>query len=207
MGSLLALASLPAQVPQLISYQGRVTSGTTNFHGTGQFKFALVGTNQAGGLLTLWSHDGTGVNGGEPSTSLGLEVNQGLFTVLLGDATLAGMRLLPATIFTNPEVRLRVWFADGPGPAQRLTPDQRLAAVGYALMAANVADGVVTAAKLADGAVTSAKLAPGAIGTNHLAAGQVVKSLNGLKDDVVLAAGSNVTLATVGNTLRIDPSR
>jgi hypothetical protein len=34
---------LRAQVPQVLTYQGRVTSGGTNFSGDGQFKFALVG--------------------------------------------------------------------------------------------------------------------------------------------------------------------
>ena len=49
---LLALAcsvalSLSAQVPSLLSYQGRVTASGTNFNGVGAFKFALVthGTN------------------------------------------------------------------------------------------------------------------------------------------------------------------
>jgi hypothetical protein len=46
---------------------------------------------------------------------------------------------------------------------------------------------------LADGAVTAAKI-PG---------GQVVKSLNGLKDDVTLAAGVNTTITPAGNTLTI----
>ncbi len=33
---------LPAQVPQLINYQGRVAVGAANFSGSGAFKFALV---------------------------------------------------------------------------------------------------------------------------------------------------------------------
>jgi hypothetical protein len=43
---LLALAlTAAAQVPETISYQGRVTASGTNFTGTGQFKFALVSTS------------------------------------------------------------------------------------------------------------------------------------------------------------------
>jgi len=34
--------SLPAQVPQLISYQGRVAVNNVPFTGAGQFKFALI---------------------------------------------------------------------------------------------------------------------------------------------------------------------
>ena len=35
-------ASLLAQVPQLINYQGRVAVGGANFDGLGRFKFALL---------------------------------------------------------------------------------------------------------------------------------------------------------------------
>ena len=31
-----------AQVPQMINFQGRVTTGGTNFNRTGGFKFALI---------------------------------------------------------------------------------------------------------------------------------------------------------------------
>jgi hypothetical protein len=55
---------LRAQVPQLINYQGRVVVGTTNFDGSGQFKFALV---NAAGTTTYWSNDGTSVNGSQPT--------------------------------------------------------------------------------------------------------------------------------------------
>ena len=40
-------ASLSAQVPSVVSYQGHLQAGGTNFHGAGLFKFALIdrGTN------------------------------------------------------------------------------------------------------------------------------------------------------------------
>jgi len=122
-----------AQVPQLINYQGRVTDGGTNFNGTGLFEFALVNTT---GSTNYWSNDGT--SAGQPATSVSLTVTKGLYSVQLGDTTVAGMTIaIPITIFTNSDVRLRVWFSDGTG-FQQLAPDQRIAAVGYALMAANV---------------------------------------------------------------------
>ncbi len=123
-----------AQVPQLLNYQGRVTVGGTNFDGTAQFKFALV---NATGSTNYWSNDGRVT--GQPVTAVALSVTKGLYSVLLGDTGVAGMGYaVSSLIFTNSEVRLRVWFNDGVTGFQQLTPDQRVAAVGYALVAANV---------------------------------------------------------------------
>ena len=114
----------PAQVPQIINYQGRVAIGGTNFSGTGQFQFALVdGT----GAATYWSN-GTGV--------VSLPVTKGLYSVLLGDTNLAGMAAIPLASFANSDVRLRVWFGPQGFALQPFAPDQRLAAVGYAFNAA-----------------------------------------------------------------------
>ena len=155
--AVLLAAPARAQVPQLINYQGRVVVGTVNFNGTGQFKFALV---NAAGTTTYWSNDGASVAGAEPAAAVPLAVTKGLYSVLLGDATLPSMTIVPATVFTNPDVRLRVWFNDGVNGSQLLTPDQRIAAVGYAMMAGNVQDGTITSAKIASGGVGSAQLAP-----------------------------------------------
>jgi hypothetical protein len=131
---LVAAGPLAAQVPQLLNYQGRVTVGGNNFDGTGQFKFALV---NAVGSTNYWSNDGMGT--GQPVTAVPLTVTKGLYSVLLGDTSLAGMGVaVSPVVFANPDVRLRVWFNDGASGFQQLVPDQRVAAVGYALMAANL---------------------------------------------------------------------
>src|SRR5437879_4556189 len=160
------LNQLCAQVPQLINFQGRVAVDGVNFNGSGEFKFALVNGD---GSSSFWSNDGSSANGNEPSNAVPIAVSQGLYAVLLGDATLTNMTPISAAIFTNTDVRLRIWFNDGTNGFQQLAPDQRIAAVGYAMMAANVADGVVTSAKLADRAVTSGKLAIGAVAATNIA--------------------------------------
>ncbi len=66
-----------------------------------------------------------------------------------------------------------------------------------------IAAGGVTASELSASAVTPPKIAAGAVTAAAIASGQVVKTLNGLADAVTLAAGSNVTLTTSGNTLTI----
>ncbi len=180
----LAIAStLSAQVPQLINYQGRVTIAGVNFDGVGQFRFALV---NATATTTYWrnSPDTTPADG-VPDAAVVLTVSRGLYAVQLGDTTLAGMNALPNTVFSNPDVRLRIWFNDGAHGTQLLSPDQRFAAVGYAMMADNVADGAITSAKIAAGAVGSAQLANGAVGNLQLADHAV--SANNLAPGAALA--------------------
>ena len=155
-----------AQVPQMINYQGRVAVGGTNFNGSGQFKFALVGP---GGTPSFWSNNGTSVNGSEPTVAVALSVAQGLYSVQLGDASLAGMTAVPSTVFSNPDVRLRVWFNDGVSGSQLLTPDQRITSVGYAMMAGNVPDGAITASKLAPGVINSTNLSANSVTSEQLA--------------------------------------
>lgn len=128
------LTQLQAQIPQLINYQGRVLVGSVNFDGTGQFKFALV---NASGSTTYWSNDGTSTNGSEPTNPVSLSVVKGLYSVLLGDVLLANMTAVPASVFNNADVRLRIWFNDGAHGSQLITPDQRIASVGYSMVASN----------------------------------------------------------------------
>ncbi len=149
-------STVQAQVPQIINYQGRVQVGTTNFDGTGQFKFALVNQN---GSVTYWSNDGTSTAGSQPTNAVSLSVAKGLYSVLLGDTSVAGMTgAIPPSVFSNPDVRLRVWFNNGTNGSQLLTPDQRIASTGYAMMAGNVPNGAITSEKIAGGAVTSSQI-------------------------------------------------
>jgi hypothetical protein len=208
--ALVLLGHLHAQVPGLLNYQGRVASGGVNFDGAGKFRFALVNTD---GSVTYWSNDGTSVAGGAPTDPVTLVVSKGLYSVLLGDPAIDHMTAIPASVFAHADVRLRVWFDDGTNLSQLLAPDQRLAAVGYAMIAADVPDGAITAGKIAPGAVGATQLAAGSVGTAQLAgngvtaaniaSGQVVKNLNGLVDGVTLAAGANISLTPAGNTLTI----
>jgi hypothetical protein len=53
------------------------------------------------------------------------------------------------------------------------------------------------------GTYPSPSLATGAVSSGNIAAGQVVKTLNGATDAVTIAAGSNVSVTPVGNTITI----
>ncbi len=133
-----------AQVPGIINYQGRIVDGGTNFNGTGQFEFALINN---GGTSNYWSNDGTAV--GQPALAVSRSVANGLYSVLLGDTTIPNMTVaVPAAVFTNADVLLRVWFNDGVAGFQQLAPDQRIAAAGYAEVAATVPDGSIVSSQL-----------------------------------------------------------
>lgn len=156
--ALLAVVFCPAaraEVPRLFSHQGRLSVSGVLADGTGYFKFAFVG-GQGVSAEMLWSNAPDGDSDGQPDHAVALTLTRGLYSVLLGDASLANMALLPAEVFDRGEVYLRIWFdSDGIGDFERLEPDQRVASVGYSLRAASVPDGTITAAKLAPDALGS----------------------------------------------------
>ena len=159
-GSVISLVTLAsAQVPQILSYQGRIAVGDppVNFDGSGEFKFALV---NADGLVTYWSNDDSSTAGSEPTAAVTLTVTKGLYSVLLGDAP---MTAIPASVFANADVNLRVWFDDGANSSQLLTPDQRLAAVGYAMVAGGLPGVTAVGGRIGIGTET-----PDAFGKLHV---------------------------------------
>ena len=240
-------------VPQLINYQGVVSSNGSPYEGVGKFKFAIIGEGQGneratatavvyannflvdivvteGGsgylappevmitdstgsgaaaiahltgdtvssitvidagygysssptitltapqsdnTMTYWSNDGSSTLGSEPDSAVEVNVSEGIFSLLLGDVNLSNMDPLPASVFTNENVFLRIWFSDLDNGFEQLSPDQRIAAVGYAMMSAQVAPGSIDTKALAQGAVTSINIAPGSIDSTALALGAV----------------------------------
>jgi hypothetical protein len=91
---------------------------------------------------------------------------------------------------------------NGNGSFTILTPRQPVNAAPYALYAPK-ADTANTAAATAVNSVSAASIQSSSITSNKIASGQVVKTLDGLTDDVTLAAGTNVSLTRNGNTLTI----
>lgn len=145
-GFLLAAPGLFGQVPALLHHQGRVAVGETLFEGAGRFKFALVSADAS---QAYWGNAPDQNADGEPDEAVALPVSRGLYSVLLGDTALPHMAALPPAVFAQPALHLQVWFDDGVHGFERLAPDTRLGAVGYAMVAATVPDGSITGAKLA----------------------------------------------------------
>ena len=67
----------------------------------------------------------------------------------------------------------------------------------------SVANDGVTSTMLQNNSVTTAKITDGTITATDIANTQIVKSLNTLKDNVTLIAGSNITITPGGNNLTI----
>lgn len=129
------LGPVRGQIPGLVNYHGRITAGGKEFAGTGQFKFALL---DSAGAKTYWSNDGSSIGGSEPLSAVLLNVEGGQYSVMLGDTTISHMTVpIPATVFGNSDVRLRVWFNDGKSSFRQVAPDQSVRAVAFSLFAAS----------------------------------------------------------------------
>ncbi len=162
-----------------------LAQGTTAFTYQGSLN---DGANPITGMydLKFTLYDSVGAVG-SPVDKLATGVTNGLFTVMLD---------FGAGIFTGPARWLEIAAkTNGAATYVALSPRQPLTPSPYALYAA----GATTAANatLANGVSAGAVTGPG------IAAGQVVKSLNTLRDDVTLAAGANLTLTPSGQTLTL----
>jgi hypothetical protein len=117
----------------MVNYQGTVRKNGTIFDGTGYFKFAVMNSPTGPGTVNYWAHDGTAQY--TPTTYITLTVINGLFNVLLGDATniLSMTEVMSDTVFQYTDSYLRVWFSDTPNNFQAMEPNQRFASVAYAL--------------------------------------------------------------------------
>ena len=160
-------------VPAVLNYAGQVAVNGQAFDGQGLFKFALV---NADGNVSYWSNDGTSANGSEPAVHVGIAVNGGLYSLLLGNTAMSDMGAIdPAVFAQHTDAKLRVWFSDGVNGFQQLSPDRPFASVPYAFSAgtaqsagsANIANGSVSLDMLSQD-VKSQINAP--IGLNRLSA-------------------------------------
>lgn len=108
---------------------------------------------------TFWSNDGTSVAGSAPTSAVSAGVTNGLFTAVLGDTTLANMTAIDASLFTQPNLQLRIWFNDGVNGFAALSPIQNLTPTPYADFAttANGVSGTLQASQIT-GIITSANI-------------------------------------------------
>ena len=117
--------------PPAVSFSGGGGSGATATAAISSGSVTNIAINNAGSgytnaptvtiapppdditYVTYWSNDGTSVAGSEPAAAVSVSVANGLFTVVLGDPTVANMTAMDASLFTQPNLQLRIWFDDG----------------------------------------------------------------------------------------------
>jgi len=173
-----------AQSPSAITYQGRLTSGGLPANGYYDFKFSLYAVTSGGSPVA------------NPIAKPPLLVTNGLFATTL-DFGAAGF---PGD---NRWLEIAVRPSGSSGNYQTLDPRQRITATPYALQAASVADGAVTAGKLSAGAGPDGQVL-------KMSGGQLVWGTAGAGGGGVslVASGTGLTGGPITNTgtLAIDPS-
>lgn len=105
---------------------GRVTGFTVGTAGSGYTAnpTLTIAAPPVAGPTIIWNNNGPAP--AAPVNAVNLNVDRGLYSVLLGDRSIANMAVIPPAVFTRPDLRLRVWFN-----GTQLSPDQRLAPTGY----------------------------------------------------------------------------
>ena len=176
---------------------GAVTSITVNNPGSGYTSSPTVTIAPPPANITYttyWSNDGTSVNGSEPAAAVVVGVSNGLFTVVLGDTTLANMQAIPAAVFTTqPDLQLRIWFSDGVNGFAALSPVQNLTPAPYAVKANSASNllGSLPAGQLSG--TIAATLLPGIVLTNGAANVTLTGTFSGNGAGV-----TNISVSSVG---------
>lgn len=148
-----------------------------------------------------WLDDGQGTNGA-PNYGLVLVPHPvGTDTPALANITFDSKE----NTQTSHEPQLLIAFAR-PTALQTVSHDASLSGDGTSANPLAVNAGSIGTTQLASNSVTGDKVASGTLTAQNIAMGEVVKSVNGVTDNVTLRAGANVTIQPSGSTLTISAS-
>jgi len=159
---------------------------TNNGFGYSGRTIVTIGPPDAPDAASLWSNNGSSVNGSEPTAAVRLAVTNGLYAVGLGDQRVLQMtEPIPGAIFGSADnIHLRTWFSATPGgPFEQLSPDQRLLTSPFAFHSETAtSSGFADLASQATLADTANTLSPEAVletltVTGTLQAGELVGTL------------------------------
>ena len=198
------VASTPPLDGQVLKYNGAANQwlpGTDN-----------VGGGGGGGTITGVT-PGTGLNGGGTTGNVTIGIGPGG----VGTGQLAEGSVVDSKIVTVSGAKVigQVTDAFNATNAANATNSAQLGGVPASqylqtngngsgltnLNASSITTGTLSNARI--GQIATANIADAAVTGAKIGGGHVVKTLNGLTDNVTLAAGSNITLTPSGNTLTI----
>jgi len=175
-----------AQISRTLSYQGVLTDTSGNPKLDGSYTITFRMYTSSGGGSAIWTEQKT------------ILTKHGLFSTVLGDQT-----IFPDSLKFDKPYWLGLQLASDP----ELSPRIPLTAVGYSLYSikSDTAKFALSAPQqiVVDSARIAGTVPNGSLTAGKIASGQVVKSINTLKDNVTLAPGSNVSITKSGDTLTI----
>ncbi|MDI6803526.1 MAG: hypothetical protein QME58_06730 [Bacteroidota bacterium] len=191
-----------AQIPRTLSYQGVLTdsSGNPKPDGVYSLVFRLYDTPTGGAELWREFKD--------------IALKRGLFSTQLGDQT----QFEPLLNFTkqywlgiqyerDPEMLPRIPLSSVAYSFNSINSDSSqvaLTTIDGAITTSKLGDLAVTTIKIEENAITSNKIVDGTIQSIDIGSGQVVKSLNGLKDHLFIGGAGGATVTTAGDSLIIN---
>jgi hypothetical protein len=169
-----------APVGTTFSYQGQLKNNGVPVNGPYDIRVTLYSTPTGSGA----------VGSPNPNVFGCWPVNNGLFTVQLNFGGLSAYDCQARWLefATRP--------CNNTNSFQVLTQRVELLPTPYALQS-------LSACSVESNGVTTVSIQDGSVTANKIGSGQVVKSLNGLRDAVNLVAGNNVTITPNGNNLQI----
>ncbi|MCB2155310.1 right-handed parallel beta-helix repeat-containing protein [bacterium] len=125
--ALLLLFAMTSVVPaaNIFNYQGHLKKDGANYTGTADFYFAIY--RKDGPTETfLWVNDGGDLGTLPPTGAVPVTVEDGQFSLDIGDTTLTNMSALPSTLFNEQaHLFMRVWVDAGEG-IEQLNPDRAI---------------------------------------------------------------------------------
>lgn len=172
--------------------------------GTNQWQPDTDNTGAGGGGTITGVTTGTGLTGGGTTGNVTVGIaNGGVNNALLADGSVNTPKIADASVtntkivdISGSKITGSITTATIPGSNVTGPVANATSAVSFSGPLAGDVTGTQAATAIANNAVTDPKIA----------AGQVVKSINTLKDNVTLAAGTNITITPAGNTLTIASS-